>query len=458
MALPLILGLLGSTLGAGTALGAVGAGALASGVGRFLETGDFEEGLKTGATSFLGGKLLGSVLGGAGDAGTKLSSAANTGTPLFQQPGFDPTKLTPDLSKFSGTFGQRLAATAADPVSLGQATLAQATVPPPQMPEMEEVEFENRQAGIPARTTVRPPAGYRPGFDAEIDYGVSPNFGVGLMDSSNPRYMSNGGLANPEKADLDNDGELSSYERRRGAAIEKSIAEQGKFAGGLLGLLSNEKVQDLLGNMGKTGKGFGLAALMDTPQARAEYNFMQTGEYSPQEQGMREGGMPETMEDDTLAETMATGMAETGDMREIIMNAVRALQGLSKKPEEDLQVFIETFGAAALTDLRMKVASGEVGGREGGLRGLIEGKGDGMSDDIDASLVSDMSMPSDQGQPLKVADGEYVVAADVVSGLGNGSTDAGARKLDDFMKRVRMARTDTTKQAPEIDPEKMMPV
>jgi hypothetical protein len=69
-----------------------------------------------------------------------------------------------------------------------------------------------------------------------------------------------------------------------------------------------------------------------------------------------------------------------------------------------------------------------------------------------------MSMPSDQGQPLKVADGEYVVAADVVSGLGNGSTDAGARKLDDFMKRVRMARTDTTKQAPEIDPEKMMPV
>ena len=75
MALPLILGLLGSSLGAGTALGAVGAGALASGVGRFLETGDLEEGLKTGATSLVG-KALGAVLGGAGDAGTKLSSAA----------------------------------------------------------------------------------------------------------------------------------------------------------------------------------------------------------------------------------------------------------------------------------------------------------------------------------------------------------------------------------------------
>ena len=87
MALPLILGLLGSSLGAGTALGAVGAGALASGVGRFLETGDLEEGLKTGATSLIGGKVLGSFFGGAGDAGTKLSQAFQPtyGTPLFQQ-------------------------------------------------------------------------------------------------------------------------------------------------------------------------------------------------------------------------------------------------------------------------------------------------------------------------------------------------------------------------------------
>ena len=433
MALPLILGLLGSTLGAGTALGAVGAGALGSGVGRFLETGDFEEGLKTGAASFLGGKVLGSVFGGG--AGAMTPKNAPISSSLGQN------MITP-----TQTFEQRLAATAADPVSLGQATIAQATVPPPQMPEMEEVEFENRQAGIPARTTVRPPAGYRPGFDAEIDYGVSPNYGVGLMDPSNPRYMSNGGLANPEKADLDNDGKLSSYERRRGEAIEKSMEEQGKYDGGVLSLLQMSGGGELK-DIPEDNKG--LKAL-----AKQKPDVVRNMGFTP----MREGGMPEIMEDDTLAETMATGMAETGDMREIIMNAVRALQGLSKNPEEDLQVFIETFGAAALTDLRMKVASGEVGGREGGLRGLIEGKGDGMSDDIDASLVSDMSMPSDQGQPLKVADGEYVVAADVVSGLGNGSTDAGARKLDEFMKRVRMARTDTTKQAPEIDPEKMMPV
>ena len=44
-------------------IGSVG-GALGSGIGRFLETGDLEEGLKTGATSLIGGKVLGSVFGG----------------------------------------------------------------------------------------------------------------------------------------------------------------------------------------------------------------------------------------------------------------------------------------------------------------------------------------------------------------------------------------------------------
>jgi len=72
MALPLILGLLGSTLGAGATsgvlatLGSVGAGALGSGLGRFLETGDLEEGLKTGAMSFAGGTALKGLLGGMG--------------------------------------------------------------------------------------------------------------------------------------------------------------------------------------------------------------------------------------------------------------------------------------------------------------------------------------------------------------------------------------------------------
>ena len=74
---------------------------------------------------------------------------------------------------------------------------------------------------------------------------------------------------------------------------------------------------------------------------------------------------------------------------------------------------------------------------------LLKGPGDGMSDDIPASIGKD--------QPALLADGEFVVPADVVSGLGNGSTDAGARQLYAMMEAVRKARTGTDKQAPEID-------
>ena len=58
----------------------------------------------------------------------------------------------------------------------------------------DPVEFENRQAGIPRNVDRRPPSDYRPGYDGEFDYGITPNFGVGLMSEDDPLYMSYGGL------------------------------------------------------------------------------------------------------------------------------------------------------------------------------------------------------------------------------------------------------------------------
>ena len=60
-------------------------------------------------------------------------------------------------------------------------------------------------------------------------------------------------------------------------------------------------------------------------------------------------------------------------------------------------------------------------------------------------------------QPVAVSPGEFIVPADVVSGLGDGSSDAGAKELDRMMERVRMARGGTTEQAPSINARKMMP-
>jgi hypothetical protein len=79
----------------------------------------------------------------------------------------------------------------------------------------------------------------------------------------------------------------------------------------------------------------------------------------------------------------------------------------------------------------------------------LQGSGDGMSDSIPAVIGS--------RQPARLADGEFVVPADVVSGLGNGSSNAGAKQLHAMMDRVREGRTGKKKQAPEIKPRKHMP-
>lgn len=75
--------------------------------------------------------------------------------------------------------------------------------------------------------------------------------------------------------------------------------------------------------------------------------------------------------------------------------------------------------------------------------------GDGMSDDVPATIDGD--------QPAALSSGEFVIPADVVSHIGNGSSDAGAKELYAMMDRIREARTGTDEQAPEINTRKMMP-
>jgi hypothetical protein len=80
---------------------------------------------------------------------------------------------------------------------------------------------------------------------------------------------------------------------------------------------------------------------------------------------------------------------------------------------------------------------------------MLRGPGDGMSDSIPASISGK--------RPARLADGEFVVPADVVSHLGNGSTDAGAKTLYAMMNKVRQARTGRKAQGREINPNKYVP-
>jgi hypothetical protein len=101
-----------------------------------------------------------------------------------------------------------------------------------------------------------------------------------------------------------------------------------------------------------------------------------------------------------------------------------------------------------MSDMAAAGGIASLGGYSDGGR-MLKGPGDGMSDSIPASIGNK--------QPARLADGEFVVPADVVSHLGNGSTDAGARKLYSMMDKIRKARTGKKRQAPAVKVDKYMP-
>ena len=164
-----------------------------------------------------------------------------------------------------------------------------------------------------------------------------------------------------------------------------------------------------------------------------------------------EGGEVES--DITPMDMGLGGMTEGGmNDKELISSAIDVMQGEIQDPDQQkviLGQFIAEFGQEALQDLMQRVQAGDIptGQQEGD--GMVEGAGDGMADMIPASMEGD--------QDVLLSDGEFVVPADVVSGIGNGSSDAGADKLESMMDRVRELRTGGKTQPPAIPDEMMLP-
>jgi hypothetical protein len=115
----------------------------------------------------------------------------------------------------------------------------------------------------------------------------------------------------------------------------------------------------------------------------------------------------------------------------------------SYDPNRRLALNMDTGIGAALnrdTGLRLLANGGYLGG------GLM---GDGMSDSIPARI--------DGTQEAALSQGEFVIPADVVSHIGNGSSEAGAKQFYSMMNRVRKDKTGTTEQAKEINAGRYMP-
>ena len=163
-----------------------------------------------------------------------------------------------------------------------------------------------------------------------------------------------------------------------------------------------------------------------------------------------EGNKGLTKLPDDVRNTM--GFMQAGGPTEIMQDPLTAqlIQFLMGEVQDDTIVgdFINKYGNEVFMQVREQVLQSIVPGSQtqGQIQGMANG---GMQDDVTGMIGST--------QPVAVSQDEYIIPADAMSMLGDGSSDAGAKKLDAMLDRIRMTKTGTTKQAKEIDDSKVMP-
>jgi hypothetical protein len=152
------------------------------------------------------------------------------------------------------------------------------------------------------------------------------------------------------------------------------------------------------------------------------------------------------------------GFAEGGMIpeQEEAMQVAQALQQQFSTGEIDdatVNRFIEIFGMDALKEMASESAGAEQQQAQPQQQmapgGLLKGPGGGMDDLIPARVRN--------GPQVALAGDEYIVPADATAMLGDGSSEAGGRKLDAFVQRIRVAKTGNPKQAPKINDSRMFP-
>ena len=407
MVLPLIGSILAPTLLGGTGLAAgmsfLGTGAglagLGAGLGSLAQGDDLETALSTGLTSGLTAGVGSKLLGGMGATPTGLPEGVTEAT----------TKgVTEALAQAGAT----------TPTNLIGLELAPETI----------ASQINKAGGLEAGTDLAKAIGDVSGASV-----AGSNLGAGVL----------GGLTAQSMQPLEEmklPGSKAVY-KKTSAPDDRGTPVGGDTRTGVEADYGFELPVEDEGLLKLAEGGGGLKALPSADEnpglrklpegVRNKMGYMQEGGIT----SMIEGGSPDTGKND----------------KEIIADAVRAITGESETPQEDLAMFVSKFGESALEDLVDRVRSGQFGAnRMRGGEGLQRGAGDGMDDMIPANI--------DGEQDVLLSNDEFVVPADVVSGIGNGSSDAGAKALYDMMDRVRTARTGMAEQPPAVPEETMLPV
>jgi len=176
--------------------------------------------------------------------------------------------------------------------------------------------------------------------------------------------------------------------------------------------------------------------------------------YNPAPQGYRPGIDPEHKfftDVVTGYKPMIQGMAAGGPVvtdeeigQQIVADAADALRGKGRDPQGAINDFVNYFGMEEYLDFRQKVIGQGGMSNEARQPGLVSGPGGGLDDQVPARSPS---------RDILLSDGEFVVPADVVSGLGDGSTAAGAKRIEQMMDEVRQKRTGKRAQPKKVGGE-----
>jgi len=464
--IPVAAGIAGTVLSGGNPLvGAAAAGATSAGKAKIEGKSNEQaltQGLISGVTSYAGGQLMAGVpeaaaqagfdaaaqsaaqsgtqaatqtaTQGAAQAGTEAASQAATqtglapivgpgdivgpiqGTPVYGAPGeVGPAapSFGQSLSNRAMNFGNTVSDIANNPGAVaskigenisnnkmsaliaagGAYTTAMDAIGPPKMPGEEPYDPSKYPEQFPAnpRTWNAPGAGYQPGYSPEY------------------RYFAEGGYVPPppEPPKEKDSGKIPDFLSMGVLGAVPAMMGMDRDA------ITKFAPANILRNMTQSPDG-------DLERERERYRTLyQAYMANPASQqpamapgqpvGMAKGGLSSLRKED-------------GVTANVMNEAKAALLGEHPRPSEALGRFRNMFGEDALDVLRDKVTGGRVRGAGGGMDDLVPGTIEGR-------------------QQVRLADGEFVVPADVVSGLGDGSTDQGVRRLHEMMSKVRQQRT-----------------
>ena len=341
-------------------------------------------------------------------------------------------------------------------------------------PKGTEVMVENQLTGEMEGTgQFKPPSSYRPGIDAEFNYFPLSN----RPATYNQNYLGNAGYGGPFAGFINsylyggtNDYLYGDTTGRGQSEYNQSYNPNATMSDGspIMANVKNDFMTDInqylqsnpyASNPYLSGDS-SLLLRDDIGEASADYlEYLKNQESREQGGGdLASGGLiglaegkkipednkglkalaeksPQTVRDMGFDFQAGGMMPQPQEVEQLTM----AITGSIPNGDAVIDMFIQKYGNEIFMQIRESVLNPT---QQAQTQGMIEGQGGGMDDEV-------MGMIGNQ-RPVAVSPGEYIVPADVVSGIGDGSSDAGAVELDDMLDRVRQERTGTTKQAPKL--------